>query len=79
MCPSDTTPDPRGMTRMPEKQRIPDPEPGGPAARGEVPDVGERPPLPERPRRMPADEIDDTAGPAEHKRSVDSDGELNRG
>jgi hypothetical protein len=53
--PTDTTPDPRDMERMPEAQQIPQ------ARRdtAEPPDMARRPALPERPHRMAADEVED--------------------
>lgn len=54
MCPTDTTPDPRGMERMPESQEIPQ----APRGSGGPPDIAHRPGLPEHPERMAAD-LDD--------------------
>lgn len=51
MCPTDPTPDPRDMERMPESQTIPQ---GRSSPKAD--DARDRPPLPERPVRMPADE-----------------------
>jgi hypothetical protein len=57
--PTDTTPDPRDMERMPESQQIPqaDREIAG------KPDMRQRPPLPEQPRTMVADVEDESADP----------------
>jgi len=57
--PTDTTPDPRDMERMPEDQQIPQ-------AQRELagqPDIERRPALPERPRPMAADIEDEEADP----------------
>lgn len=55
MCPTDSTPDPRDMERIPEDQQIPQ------ARREEADkprreDIARRPALPEQPRHMPADD-----------------------
>ncbi|TFZ06579.1 hypothetical protein EZ313_08100 [Ramlibacter henchirensis] len=53
--PTDTTPDPRDMERMPETQQIPQ------ATRevADKPDIRRRPALPEQPRTMTADVVED--------------------
>ena len=54
--PTDTTPDPRTMERLPEVQRIPETVPGaGRAAAPGAPDIAHRPPLPEPTVEMAAD------------------------
>jgi hypothetical protein len=54
MCPTDTTPDPRDMERMPEEQLIPEGEREvAPKPRGD--DIARRPELPGDAKRMPAD------------------------
>jgi hypothetical protein len=54
--PTDTTPDPRTMERLPEVQRIPEPLPGArQAAAPAEPDIAHRPPLPEPTVEMAAD------------------------
>ncbi|HZY19698.1 MAG TPA: hypothetical protein VFE82_14590 [Ramlibacter sp.] len=66
MCPTDTTPDPRDMERMPESQEIPQAVPGASAAHDEArrpPDIARRPPLPERPEIMAADIEDEEDDP----------------
>lgn len=57
--PTDTTPDPRDMERMPEAQQIPQAE----REIADKPDIGRRPPLPERPQRTAADLEDEDADP----------------
>ena len=57
--PTDTTPDPRDMERMPEAQQIPQ-------ATREVagkPDIRRRPALPDHPETMAADIEDEDADP----------------
>lgn len=62
--PTDTTPDPRDMERLPEAQRIPEPVPGRRArAPAGEPDMTHRPGLPEHPRTMAADLEDEEADP----------------
>lgn len=59
MPPTDTTPDPRDMERMPEDKQIPQ-------AKREIagkPDIERRPPLPEKPTTMAADIEDEEADP----------------
>lgn len=72
---TDTTPDPRGMERMPESQQIPQ-------GRREVasqPDISDRPSLPERPQTTAADIEDEQADPVVESGPLGrSDGELNR-
>lgn len=71
--PTDTTPDPRDMERMPEAQQIPE-------ADREVagkPDIRRRPPLPERPRHTAADVEDESADPVVE--SGPTDGSKERG
>jgi hypothetical protein len=66
MCPTDTTPDPRDMQRMPESQEIPEPTPdaAGHAPREPgKPDIAHRPQLPDRPEIMAADIEDEEADP----------------
>ncbi|TFZ03537.1 hypothetical protein [Ramlibacter humi] len=58
--PSDTTPDPRDMERMPERQRIPDATRGGEAGK---PDIEHRPSLPDHPKQMTADIEDEDDDP----------------
>ena len=72
--PTDTTPDPRDMERVPEGQQIPQ------ARRDEAgkPDISRRPSLPENPKAVV--DIDDPA-PSSRDSNNDlgeSDGELNR-
>ncbi len=62
--PTDTTPDPRDMERLPEAQRIPEPQRGRPAAAPvQAPDMTRRPALPAHPERMAADIEDEDADP----------------
>lgn len=63
MCPTDTTPDPRDMQRVPESQQIPQPRPGATRGEGRAPDIAHRPGLPEHPERMAADIEDEEADP----------------
>ena len=55
MCPTDTTPDPRDMDRVPEEQQIPQARRES-ADKPQREDIARRPGLPERPARMPADD-----------------------
>lgn len=73
--PTDTTPDPRDMGRAPEEQLIPQ----GRERAGKV-DITGRPSLPERPKPMQADLVDekeDVTGGRERDLPA-SDSELNR-
>ena len=57
--PTDTTPDPRDMERMPEDKQIPQ-------AKRDIagkPDIERRPPLPDKPKPMAADIEDEEADP----------------
>lgn len=63
MCPTDSTPDPRDMERMPESQQIPQQGPHAVRAGGSTPDIAHRPGLPEHPERMAADIEDEEADP----------------
>lgn len=65
MCPTDTTPDPRDMLRIPESQEIPEvtPDGGHPPRRTRRPDIAHRPELPEHPELMAADVEDEEADP----------------
>ena len=63
MCPTDTTPDPRDMERLPSSQEIPSAPPGAHAAAGGPPDIARRPGLPEHPDLMAADIEDEDADP----------------
>ena len=63
MCPTDTTPDPRDMLRIPESQEIPQPKPGKHEGSGAPPDIAHRPGLPEHPEIMAADIEDEDADP----------------
>jgi hypothetical protein len=63
MCPTDTTPDPRDMERVPSSQQIPQQSPGAPRASSGPPDIAHRPGLPEHPERMAADIEDEEADP----------------
>lgn len=74
---ADTTPDPRDMMRVPEKQLIPQPKS---KARSEDPGlpIGERPPLPENPEIMAADVEDEEADPVVDTGPGIADGVLNR-
>lgn len=86
MCPTDTTPDPRDMQRAPDE-----PEFGQPGARADdsdaakrEPDIAQRPPLPEHPRRTAADIEDEEADPVGSSQPglaerFKSDSELQRG
>lgn len=83
--PTDTTPDPRDMERLPESQQIPQAR-RGERGRDDPPDIARRPGLPERPAIMAADIEDEEADPvrddgpgiAESPRAGESDGQLNR-
>jgi len=86
MCPTDTTPDPRDMLRGPETPEFLEPQPQG--QRGQRKEhgapntpvaAGERPPLPDRPRIMPADVEDEDADPVVETGPGVSDSVLNRG
>ena len=59
MVPTDTTPDPRDMERLPSSQEIPQ----APRASGGPPDIAHRPGLPEHPERMAADIEDEEDDP----------------
>jgi hypothetical protein len=61
--PTDTTPDPRDMERLPESQAIPEPVPGGPRVKSKAPDIAQRPGLPEHPQTMAADIEDEEDDP----------------
>lgn len=63
MCPTDTTPDPRDMQRVPESQQIPQPRSGSGRGQAGGPDIAHRPGLPEHPERMAADIEDEEADP----------------
>jgi hypothetical protein len=63
MCPTDTTPDPRDMERLPSSQEIPQQPPRGRRGSGGPPDIAHRPGLPEQPERMAADIEDEDADP----------------
>jgi hypothetical protein len=63
MCPTDTTPDPRDMQRVPQSQEIPQAGPAAPRSSGAASDIAQRPGLPEHPERMPADLEDEDADP----------------
>jgi hypothetical protein len=73
--PTDTTPDPRDMERMPEAQQIP-------KAEREVagkPDIARRPPLPDHPGAVTSEVEDESADPVVESGPLGhSDGELNR-
>lgn len=59
--PTDSTPDPRDMERLPESQQIPQAKGG--TARAEAADIARRPGLPEHPERMAADIEDEEDDP----------------
>lgn len=59
--PTDSTPDPRDMERLPESQQIPQAKGG--TARTEAADIARRPGLPEHPERMAADIEDEEDDP----------------
>jgi hypothetical protein len=61
--PTDTTPDPRDMERVPPSQAIPESVPGAPRAKAGRPDIAQRPGLPEHPRTMAADVEDEEDDP----------------
>jgi len=63
MCPTDTTPDPRDMERLPTSQVIPSQPPGARADKGGAPDIAHRPGLPDHPELMAADIEDEEADP----------------
>lgn len=63
MCPTDTTPDPRDMQRVPESQQIPERRSGSVRGQAGGPDIAHRPGLPEHPERMAADIEDEEADP----------------
>jgi hypothetical protein len=78
--PSDTTPDPRDMQRMPEEQQIPQPLAGRQSETVSQADIRNRPALPDRPVTMPADVEDEDADPVVESGPLgESDSELNRG
>ena len=58
--PTDSTPDPRDMERIPEEQQIPEASKGDRAGK---PDIGARPALPDRPKHMAADVEDEDDDP----------------
>lgn len=58
--PSDTTPDPRDMERMPEDKQIPKASKHDLAGK---PDIEHRPALPDRPKQMAADIEDEDDDP----------------
>ena len=62
MCPTDSTPDPRDMERLPASQEIPT-GPRARAGKGEPPDIAHRPVLPDHPELMAADIEDEEADP----------------
>ena len=66
--PTDTTPDPRDMERMPESQQIPKAE----RELADKPDIARRPELPERPQPMAADVEDEEADPVVESGPTDS-------
>lgn len=59
--PTDTTPDPRDMERLPEAQQIPQAKGG--TERADAADIARRPGLPEHPERMAADVEDEEDDP----------------
>lgn len=59
--PTDTTPDPRDMARLPEAQQIPQAKGG--TARVEAADIARRPALPQKPETMAADIEDEEDDP----------------
>jgi hypothetical protein len=61
--PTDTTPDPRDMERLPDSQAIPEPVPGAPRAKARTPDIAQRPGLPDHPQTMAADIEDEEDDP----------------
>jgi hypothetical protein len=61
--PTDTTPDPRDMERLPESQAIPQALPGAPRVQAGKPDIARRPGLPDHPQIMAADVEDEEADP----------------
>jgi hypothetical protein len=61
--PTDSTPDPRDMERLPDSQAIPEAVPGAPRARSGTPDIAQRPGLPEHPQTMAADIEDEEDDP----------------
>ncbi|HYD76815.1 hypothetical protein [Ramlibacter sp.] len=80
--PADTTPDPRDMERAPAEQRIPQAREKPAAGSLDQSEVARRPPLPEHPRVMAADVVEDpTAAPEDAVKPSpgESDSELNRG
>jgi hypothetical protein len=83
MCPTDTTPDPRDMMRGPETPEFLEPQPVNRRKEHGAPGTplatGERPPLPEHPRVMPADVEDEDADPVVETGPGVSDSVLNRG
>ena len=74
--PTDTTPDPRDMERMPEAQQIPK---AGREVAGK-PDIAHRPELPDHPHAITSEVEDENADPVVESGPLgSSDGELNRG
>ena len=59
--PTDTTPDPRDMERLPESQQIPQAKGG--TARAGAADIASRPALPDAPETMAADVEDEEDDP----------------
>lgn len=74
---ADTTPDPRDMMRIPDKQKFPVPKSSGREDDGPVA-AGERPPLPDHPEIMAADIEDEEADPVVDTGPGIADGKLNR-
>jgi hypothetical protein len=84
--PTDTTPDPRDMERLPESQQIPQARRAG-RDKDAPPDISHRPGLPDRPLITAADIEDEEADPVidsgpgiadGEDRPSRGDGELNR-
>ena len=79
---ADSTPDPRDMERAPAEQRIPQGrEKPAVGSLGQT-EVARRPPLPDHPRVMAADFVEDPTAAPEHVAKPapgESDSELNRG
>lgn len=78
MCPTDTTPDPRDMQRVPESQQIPQPGPRAAGRDAGSPDIAHRPGLPEHPERMAADIEDEEADPVVDEGPGITDGRMRR-
>lgn len=76
MCPTDTTPDPRDMLRAPDTPEFK--QEGRQADTTVPPAASERPPLPTRPKMMPADIEDEEADPVVDTGPGIDDGHLNR-